>query len=1482
MKTFKKIFQFVILIVLVAYMSQMAKASSHREAPLISSDPLADNVDVYAFRSPDNPDMITLIATYVPLQLPQGGPNYYSFGEDIRYEIHVDNDASFHGDEIIYRFTFKVINEDPTTFFNIRLGKQNQKTTYTLERSIDKGATFQSIITNGVVPPANVGPRSILSNIGLNVSYNSLFQNAITTASTGEKVFAGPTDDPFFVDLGGIFDLGDAPRQGGRAVDGLTCYNVSALAIQVPISTLRKTSAASTPVNILDPDYVIGVWASSSRPAITTLSKDNLPSYSGDWVQVSRLGMPLTNEAVIAIGDKDYWNRITPYDEINETTLDNYFFNPELALYMDDDLFGGAVPAFSPLRIQTKSLGAFDFSNGADGLYGLKGNPALAGTALDDAVFGTLLLPGPGKPRSVDLWPAFHTGVPNVIPYQLATGKNGNPLAAGKPFVNNFLPNGGDMLRLNMAVPPTPRNDPNFSTLGLIQAAAIGLTVAPFNTTTDLEFIPNMDGFPNGRRLEDDVTRIELQAVAGVVLAAVGLWYDDYDPNTSPNPVTQQLLNVLTYTTGVEKNDVAFSASFPYLALPHDGTGNCSGEVIDNNDVVNPDYSVFVSSNTKDSIGVFNFDDQNKVDYSAFAIINKDADGIHYDEKNDVLYQLNRSKNTINAYSKVKENLAKKISPILTASSSFTFTNGREIAVQGNRMVIVQDADVSNGNVDKLIVCRISPTFIVLEKEFLLGFPLWGIHIDNNTLYVLEDLSNKVAEYRNFFDLSSGMITPNQVVTVENLVRTHGITYDRQADMMILTDVGAASSPTDGAYIIIKNYHAKVNDNMISLAEQIRIEGPNSKLGNPVDIAFDRTSQNIYIAERANNGGAVLGYSLPTQSGDQAPSYEQVFSGASALYLSNHRKSDEVALPEINVLDPKFSEDILISSRLTGGNEVPAVTTNAIGVATITFNEEYTQATLNMTVSNLSSPFMGVHIHTGKAGTNGGVLYNLTSFYDAGRLTTTLDITPADVAAFLDGSYYLNVHTSQNPAGEIRGQLALESAETFMASLDGSQENPSVNTTGKGLGSIIYTAHTNVMEISILASNLTGPITGIHLHNGSVGNNGPVVENLGTYLVGNTVIAKFAAGSYISELRNGSLYINIHTEAYPSGEIRGQINATNGLFFDSWLTGNQEAPSVSNKTIGLAIGSIQTNLEQMSYAVLIDNASGPITATHLHKGVLGMSGGVQIDLGNDINGNMISNSDLEISREFLADFLAGRIYFNVHTDAFPSGEVRGQIYRVARDGYVYDLCQKAEVTPVIDAKNASGSGMFAFNRNLDEAHMMVVTNELSSEFQGAHIHDGAVGTAGPVTYDFSDRWSMNGSFFYLTDEFDVSLARLIQSGNAYVNVHTTKNAMGEVRGQIAKTVNCPFVNGVNEASQDLFTLDAFPNPTTDFVDIIIGDQTNMKDMKLSIQNVNGQVIRAQKLMNRRTSIDLSSLNSGVYIMQIFSAEVNKSLKVIKK
>ena len=571
----------IVASVLILTQSGSMTASSHREAPLISNDPVADNTDLYAFRSPDDTNTVTILAAYVPVELPQGGPNYFSFGENVRYEIHIKNNVATSGDDITYRFTFSKTNEDPTTFFNIRLGQQNLKTTYAAEKSTDGGISFSTIVTNGIVPPPNIGPRSIENPIvGLGTTYETLFSNAVTTATTGESVYCGPADDPFFVDLGGIFDLGQS-RAGGVGVnapkDGLKCKNVHVIALKIPIDMLQKDGhLVSQATNILDPDFVIGVWASASRPSLRTLNGNGTETHSGSFVQVSRLGMPLTNEVVIPIGMKDYWNALTPYQD--STHFDDYFCNPELGLYMDNSLFGGAVPALASLRIQRASytiLGNVDFGNTHDGLNVIYGHPATAGTALDTAIFGKYLL-RPGKPRSVDLLPIFYTGIPNLAPYQLATGKPaGNPLAAGKPFINNFLPTFGDMLRLNMAVPVTPRNSADFSSEGIIHAAVLGLTDSRFNTNTSLEFIPNMDGFPNGRRLEDDVTRIELQVVSGAALAAIGLFYDDY--NGTGSPVTTDLVDVLTYTTGIESNDTTFRNSFPYVQLPWSGYGLCTG-----------------------------------------------------------------------------------------------------------------------------------------------------------------------------------------------------------------------------------------------------------------------------------------------------------------------------------------------------------------------------------------------------------------------------------------------------------------------------------------------------------------------------------------------------------------------------------------------------------------------------------------------------------------------------------------------------------------------------------------------------------------------------------------------------------------------------------------------------------------------------------------------------------------------------------------
>jgi hypothetical protein len=560
----------ILVVLAIALLPQMrAIASSHREAPLISNDPTADNTDLYAFRSPCNPDHVVLIANFIPFEHPAGGPNWYGFGQNVNYEIHIKNDPSNNHDDITYRFVFVVTNNDPSTFFDIRLGHENNRVTYDVYKSRN-GGEFHRIYTNGQVPPPNIGPRSLYGAAGLGISnYDSLMMADIATMQTGERVFCGPIDDPFFVDLGGAFDVGGF-RNPGR--DGLAKFNCHTIAIEIPIDSLQKDHMMpSQAANILDPNFVIGVWASASRPRFAIFDTTGMaggPAEFGQYVQVSRLGMPLTNEVIIPIGMKDKWNASNPYTQ--DLQYASYFENPELALYMDDSQFGTAVPGLHNLRIQTNSLGAYDFRNGHSGLYALKGSPAVAGTALDDAQYGTILLPDNHSPRAVDILPIFYSGVPNERPYQLATGKNGNPLAAGKPFINNFLPVLGDMLRLNMAVPPTSRTDAHFSNEGIIAAAVAGLTDTTYtNHPYDIQFIPNMDGFPNGRRLEDDVTRIELQAVSGIALAAIGLWYDDYVAGQSP--VTPKLDSVLTFSAGVDHNDTTFKTCFPYVQDPWPG-----------------------------------------------------------------------------------------------------------------------------------------------------------------------------------------------------------------------------------------------------------------------------------------------------------------------------------------------------------------------------------------------------------------------------------------------------------------------------------------------------------------------------------------------------------------------------------------------------------------------------------------------------------------------------------------------------------------------------------------------------------------------------------------------------------------------------------------------------------------------------------------------------------------------------------------------
>jgi len=295
--------------------------SSHREAPEIAKDPVADSTDLYAFVSPDRPDTVTLIANYVPLEGPAGGPNFYEFGDDVLYEILIDNDGDGKA-EIGFAFEFdNEVRNDDTFLYNtgqilsLDSPNWNRRQFYTVTR-MDFRSNRQTVLGRHLAsPPNNVGPRST-PNYAANLA-----SPAIHDLPGGGKVFAGQRREGFFVDLGSIFDLGALrpvqnlhliPMAAAPGVDATAALNVHSIAIQLPIS--QVTASGKKPTGVSDKNAVIGVHTAAFRRKATVLD-DKRGVSTGPWVQVSRLGNPLFNEVIVPMGDKDHWNHTRPIQD---------------------------------------------------------------------------------------------------------------------------------------------------------------------------------------------------------------------------------------------------------------------------------------------------------------------------------------------------------------------------------------------------------------------------------------------------------------------------------------------------------------------------------------------------------------------------------------------------------------------------------------------------------------------------------------------------------------------------------------------------------------------------------------------------------------------------------------------------------------------------------------------------------------------------------------------------------------------------------------------------------------------------------------------------------------------------------------------------------------------------------------------------------------------------------------------------------------
>jgi hypothetical protein len=482
-----------------------AEASSHREAPLISKDPYADGTDQYVFLSPADENRIVLMASWIPFEGPEGGPNYFEWDDAALYDIYVDNNGDATAD-YTYTLSSQVQVGNPNTFLyntgpiaNIADPAWNRKQFYTVTETA-AGGTPTVLVGNKLAAPVNIGEKST-------ANYAALESQAFYSAPGNVKVFAGQTDDPFFVDLQ-VFDLLTLRGQNkpigydqyNIPVDSLSGFNVHTLVVEVPVSRLKNGS-----------EPVLGVWSGTRRPTVPVLqvagtdTEAAAEAGAAAYKQVSRLGMPLVNEVVIPMGLKDVFNSLSP--------------NQDLGAY-----------ALLQKSVENPEIGTL--------LCALYGVP-LPGDA--DADCNTEFTPGTPRSGRGDIFDVFLTGMKLSAPFTITT-KSG-PLGLPSGF-NVNQPAGvvpSEMIRINTDIKgdlcsPVP------SRLGVLGGDACG--------------------FPNGRRLADDVVEIELLAVAG---AAYGV-LDGRDASFSFNPA---LIGVLT--DGVDANDMPFRSTFPYVAQAQSG-----------------------------------------------------------------------------------------------------------------------------------------------------------------------------------------------------------------------------------------------------------------------------------------------------------------------------------------------------------------------------------------------------------------------------------------------------------------------------------------------------------------------------------------------------------------------------------------------------------------------------------------------------------------------------------------------------------------------------------------------------------------------------------------------------------------------------------------------------------------------------------------------------------------------------------------------
>jgi hypothetical protein len=592
-----------------------------------------------------------------------------------------------------------------------------------------------------------------------------------------------------------------------------------------------------------------------------------------------------------------------------------------------------------------------------------------------------------------------------------------------------------------------------------------------------------------------------------------------------------------------------------------------------------------------------------------------------------------------------------------------------------------------------------------------------------------------------------------------------------------------------------------------------------------------------------------------------------------------------------------FKENLLFSAKLEGAEVVPAITTNAKGIASLMLNKTRDSIAVNMSFNGLSGIPTNVWLYQGPAGSNGGQLIDLTAYLTGNRISMHLNgaSVTGNMANLFKEQIYLLVSTAANPSGEIRGQIKLESDWSFAADLTGQEAIPAVSGNAYGLGSFSLSLDKTKLSYRIICQNLTSAITGAMLHFGAIGQTGTIADDLTASVNGNIISGTLVPTSMmLDSLFARKIYLNITTATNPTGELRSQLINYKGLTFEAIIDGGQMVPAIASSGQGISLIRLSPTMDTLYYDAVMDNINTNIDYAHLHVGNAGFAyGALQVDFTSDINGHRIKGmkTGSGVSANTIKRLLISNLTFIVHTVAYPNGEIRGAVIRYAREGLTMNCTGSQVVSPV--ATPAYGSGIVSVGRGDDNIHYMWVVGGLSSVATGAHFNHNIVGQNGPIIYDMSTFMSaQNGDasafgYWKSTDSnpFLVSHSKQFQTDSIYLEITNALYPNGELRGQVVKGTIFYAPTSIVESAAVLFNVSVYPVPAQN--EMTIQYATNSSQVvRIQMTDMLGKLVFASTVENSRGAqqiqVDVSNLEAGVYLMSIMSEGTVQTIKMIKE